>query len=108
MTTITTSLKRYVSLANGTRQDASATLRDARMVMTTRPEEGHLRFENTISPNLTTLGRYDLIGVNLALQGLTPSPIGRLTLFESAFLMVQKVFSMKLLQLQHTKPLLLT
>jgi hypothetical protein len=45
MATTTTSCRRYVSLANGTRQDAGATLRDARMIMTTRPEEGYLQFE---------------------------------------------------------------
>jgi hypothetical protein len=61
MVTTTTSLKRYVSLANGTRRDASATLIDTRMVMTTRPEEGYLIFEDTISPTVTSLGCYDLI-----------------------------------------------
>jgi hypothetical protein len=50
MATTTTSDKRCVNLANGTRQDASATPRDARMVMATRPEEGSLRFEDTINP----------------------------------------------------------
>jgi hypothetical protein len=35
MATTTTTLKSYVSLANGARHDASATLMDATMVMTT-------------------------------------------------------------------------
>jgi hypothetical protein len=74
MATTTTSLKRYVSLANGTRQDVSATLRDARMVMTTRPEEGSLRFEDTISPTVTTLGRYDLILGKPWLTRINPQP----------------------------------
>jgi hypothetical protein len=73
MATSTTSLKRHVSLANGTRQDAGATLRDARMIMNTRPEEGHLRFED-ISPTVTTLGRYDLILGKPWLTRINPQP----------------------------------
>jgi hypothetical protein len=61
MATTTTSLKRYVSLANGARQDASATLMNATMVMATRPEQGNLTFEDTINPSVTSLGHYDLI-----------------------------------------------
>jgi hypothetical protein len=72
LATTTTSLKRYVSLANGTR--LRATLRDSRMVMTTRPEEGHLRFEDTISPTGTTLGRYDFIWGNPWLTRINPQP----------------------------------
>jgi hypothetical protein len=74
MATTTTLLKRHVSLTNGTRQDASATLRDARMVMTTRPEEGYLRFEDTISPTVTTLGRYNLILGEPWLTRINPQP----------------------------------
>jgi hypothetical protein len=44
MATTTTSLKRYISLANGSQQDASATLMDTTMVMTTRLDEGTLNF----------------------------------------------------------------
>jgi hypothetical protein len=74
MATTITSDERYVSLANGTRQDASATLRDARMVMTTRPEEGSLRFEDTINPTVTTLGRNDLILGKPWLTSINPQP----------------------------------
>jgi hypothetical protein len=74
MATTTTSDKRYVSLANGTRQDASATLRDARMVMTTRPEEGSQRFEDTINPTVTTVGRYNLILGKPWLTRINPQP----------------------------------
>jgi hypothetical protein len=57
MPTSTSSHKRYVSLANGTRQDASATLTNATMVMTARPEEGSHLFEDIINPTVTVLGR---------------------------------------------------
>jgi hypothetical protein len=74
MATTTTSLIRYVSLANGTRHDASATLIDARKVMTTRPEVGNLIVEDTISPTLTSLGRYDLILGKPWLTRVNPQP----------------------------------
>jgi hypothetical protein len=74
MATTTTSLKRYVSLANGTRHDASATLIYVRMAMTTRPEEGNPIFEDTISPTLTSLGRYDLILGKPWLTRVNPQP----------------------------------
>jgi hypothetical protein len=74
MVTTTTSLKRYVSLANVVPQDASATLMDVIMVMTTRPEEGTLTFEDTINPTVTSLGPYDLILGKPWLTRVNPHP----------------------------------
>ena len=74
MPTSTSSHKRYVSLVNGTRQDASATLTNATMVMTARPEEGSHLFEDIINPTITALGRYDLILGKPWLTKVNPKP----------------------------------
>jgi hypothetical protein len=74
MPTTTSSHKRYISLANGTRQDASATLTNATMVMTSRPEEGSHLFEDIINPTVTALGRYDLILGKPWLTKVNPKP----------------------------------
>ncbi len=74
MATTSSSHKRYVSLANGTRQDASATLTNATMVMTPIPGEGSHLFEDTINPTVTALGRYDLILGKPWLTRVNPTP----------------------------------
>ena len=74
MPTTSTSRKRCVSLANGSRQDASATLTNATMVMTPIPGEGSHLFEDTINPTVTALGRYDLILGKPWLTRVNPTP----------------------------------
>jgi hypothetical protein len=76
MPSSTSSHQRYVSLANSTRQDASATLTYATMVLTARPEEGSHLFEDIINPTVTALGRYDLILGKPWLTKSTPNQIG--------------------------------
>jgi hypothetical protein len=74
MPTTSSSHKRCVSLANGAGQDASATLTNATMVMTSRPEEGSHMFEYTINPTVTALGHYDLILGKPWLTRVNPQP----------------------------------
>jgi hypothetical protein len=74
MQTTTSHPRRYVSLANGGRQDASATLTNATLVMTPIPDEGTHLFEDIINPTVTALGRYDLILGKPWLTRVNPTP----------------------------------
>jgi hypothetical protein len=74
MPTSSTSRKRFVSLANGSRQDASATLTNATMVMTPIPGKGYHLFEDHINPTVTSLGRYNLILGKPWLTKVNPTP----------------------------------